>query len=108
MANHCALAVLVVSAAKPPHRCCQEDKAPAKTPGKGNGQSTSECCKTLDATFVSVAKLLTDFNDTFALDSYFVASVVFPNTSGFMPLAIELDTGPPFASSFAETVLQRG
>ena len=107
LANRCALALVVASTEERSHSCCQEDNAAAKTPGKGNEPSTGECCKTLDATFVSVAKQLTDFNASVALDSYFVALVVFPNASGFMPMAIALDTGPPFASSFAETVLQR-
>lgn len=106
MTDRCALAVLVASAAQPPHSCCQKDEAPPKTPGKSHEQSTGKCCKTLDATLVSVARQLPGFNASFALDSNFVALVVFPNTSGFMPLAIALDTGPPFASSFAETVLQ--
>jgi len=107
MTNRCALALVVASTEEPPHSCCREDNAAAKTPGKGNEQSTGECCKTLDATVVSVAKPLTDSTASFALDSSFVALVVFPNTAGFMPLAVALDTGPPFASSFAETVLQR-
>jgi hypothetical protein len=107
MANRCALVLAVASTEERSHSCCQEDNDAAKTPGKGNEQSTGECCKTLDATFVSVAKPLTDSNASFALDSSFVALVVFPNTAGFMPLTIALNTGPPFASSFAEAVLQR-
>lgn len=107
IANRCALALVVASTEERSLSCCQEDNAAARTSGKSNEQSTGECCKTLDATFVSVAKQLTDFNASFALDSYFVALIAFPNTSGLMPLAIALDTGPPFASSFAEAVLQR-
>ena len=107
MANRCALALVVTSTEKQSHSCCHEDNAVAKAPGKSDEPRTDGCCKRLDATFISAAKQLTGFNASFALDSYFVASVVFPDTSGFIPLAVELDTGPPFASSFAEAVLQR-
>ena len=105
MSDRCALATVVASAGERPHSCCQEDKAAAKSPG--NEQGAGECCKTLDATFVAVGKQLTDLSASFALYPNFTGLVVFPDTSGFMPLAIELDTGPPFASSFAEAVLQR-
>jgi hypothetical protein len=107
LANHCALAVMVAPAAEPSHSCCPENKAADKAPAKGKKQESGECCKTLHATLVPVAKQLTDFDASFALHSYFVALVVFPNTSGFMPGTGELDTGPPGENSFTHLVLQR-
>ena len=107
IANHCALAVVVASAEGRSHSCCHEDNAADKTPAKENKPESGECCKTLHATLVPVAKQLANFDASFALHSYFIALVVFPNTSGFMPGTGELDTGPPGENSFTHLVLQR-
>jgi hypothetical protein len=42
----------------------------------------------------------------FALQFYFVGPVISTNESRPVPV-LELDTGPPFANTFAESVLQR-
>jgi hypothetical protein len=42
----------------------------------------------------------------FALQLYFIGPIISTNASGPIPI-LELDTGPPFVHTFAESVLQR-
>ena len=107
IANHCALAVAVARTQKQSHNCCDKDKAGDKTPAKEGQQDGGECCKTLHVTLVPVAKKLVSSSCQPALHAYLVAAVVFPDAAQSTRSAAELDTGPPFAGSFAETVLQR-
>jgi hypothetical protein len=105
ISNHCVLAnVQHASHAKMScHQPCCGDQSPAKnTP-----ESATECCKTLRATLTGVA---TDFagydTSLFALQFYFVGPVISTNDSRPVPV-LELDIGPPFVHTFAESVLQR-
>jgi hypothetical protein len=107
IANHCALASLDTSARESVTRyhadcCC--DQSPAKKKHKND----TECCKTLHATLNAPAKKLVSYDTSlFALQLYFVAPVTLLNKPKVTLRGGELDTGPPFAGSFAESVLQR-
>jgi hypothetical protein len=105
--NHCALTGLLAMQAKPAFSSCHHC-AGDQSPAQNKNANDSECCKTLRATFVTAAKKLVGHDTSlFALQPYFVAQIIFPDDSeGGLP-TLEFDTGPPFAASFAEFVLQR-
>lgn len=105
--NHCALAGLLAMQAKPAigscHHCVGD-----QSPTKNKDANGSECCKTLRATLSGAAKDFAGYDTSlFALQLYFIASAISTNDSGPTPRVLELDTGPPFADTFAESVLQR-
>jgi hypothetical protein len=105
ISNHCALAELQrASKAKAScHQPCCNDQAPAKN----KTDSATECCKTLHATLSGATKDFAGYDTSlFALQLYFVGSVICTNDSTPIPV-LQLDTGPPFVSTFAESVLQR-
>jgi hypothetical protein len=107
LANHCVLAVAVARAQVPAHNCCGTDKAGDRAPAKERQQGGGECCKTLDVTLVPAVKNLTGFYCWSVLPAYLIAPVTLADAAQSTQTATELDTGPPCASSFAETVLQR-
>jgi len=107
LANHCVLAVAVARAQAQTHNCCSKDKAGDKTPPKERQQGGGECCKTLDVTLAPAVKNLTGFYCWSVLPAYLIALVTLADAAQSTQSATELDTGPPHASSFAETVLQR-
>jgi hypothetical protein len=105
ISNHCVLAdmqraSLVTASCHQP--CCGN-----QPPAKNTTENATECCKTLRATLTGAA---TDFagydTSLFALQFYFVGPVISTNESRPVPV-LELDTGPPFLHTFAESVLQR-
>ena len=105
ISNHCALGAFEYGKATATHAACHGGAdIPAKSPTEG-GQAP--CCKTLRATFAEVSKPLVPFDASgFSLQDYFVGRIDFSDCSE--PLRpLELDTGPPFSGSFAESVLQR-
>jgi hypothetical protein len=105
ISNHCVLAELQhVSQTK---GSCHQPCCGNQPPPKNTTESATECCKTLRATLAGAAKDFAGYDTSlFALEFYFVRSVIFTNDSG--PVSVlELDTGPPFVHTFAESVLQR-
>jgi hypothetical protein len=103
ISNHCALAVVEGGQSVTAHAACHgNESAPTKTPAKG---AQGPCCKVLRATLVKSASVAAD-TLAFSLQPYFVGIVVFPKQLHW-PQSFELDTGPPFSTSFAESVLQR-
>lgn len=78
---------------------------------KGNGgdsqrDSPLACCKTLQATPLSSNKILDYEAQLVALQFFIKADVRGLDTFAPTRLGEALDTGPPFAVSFAESVLQ--
>ena len=64
------------------------------------------CCKMLRATITGEAKALEVAGQNLVLfQNWIVAELISAPEKPLAPL--ELDTGPPFADSFAESVLQR-
>lgn len=107
IANHCVLASLDTVAKESVtrfHADCCGDQSPAKKEHKDE----TECCKTLHATLNASARTVVGYDTSlFALQLYFVAPVIFANAPKVTLRGGELDTGPPFAKTFAESVLQR-
>ena len=105
ISNHCALAELQ-RAAKTKASChlpCCDDQAPVKN----KTDNATECCKTLHATLSGATKDFAGYDTSlFAPQLYFIGSVISANDSRPIPV-LELDTGPPFVRTFAESVLQR-
>lgn len=105
ISNHCLLAELPTAskATSSCHQPCCGNQPPAKN----TTESATECCKTLRATFTGAAKDFVGYDTSlFALQFYFVGAVISTNDSRPVPV-LELDTGPPFVHTFAESVLQR-
>jgi hypothetical protein len=105
ISNHCVLAELkdASKARLSCHQPCCGNQPPAKSKDEG----AVECCKTLQATLSGAAKDFAGYDSSlFALQPYFIGPVISTNDSGPIPV-LKLDTGPPFVSTFAESVLQR-
>jgi hypothetical protein len=105
ISNHCALGALGGPKAEVAHASCHGSPvAPSDTPTKGE---SSPCCKNLRATLPTLAKVPTIGEiAAFNFDAYFARPFSF--LSEFQVyLLLELDTGPPGAPTFAESVLQR-
>ena len=105
ISNHCAFAELQHAAktkASCHQPCCGE-----QSPVKNKTDNPTECCKTLRTTLSGTGKEFAGYDGSlFALQLYFIGPVIFTNDSGPIPI-LELNTGPPFANTFAESVLQR-
>jgi len=105
ISNHCALGALTVAktrSATAPMHCHGNQPAPSK---KSN-EEEMPCCKMLRATVTSEAKIVEVTSKNFVpIQDWIVAELISAPATQLSPL--ELDTGPPFADSFAESVLQR-
>ncbi len=104
VSNHCALGA-IQSAGKVSiaHAHCHGQSAPA--PLKQQNGEDMPCCKTLKA--VTPAKISANPNVLdFTLKDYF-SIVLLADVSIGRAETLELDTGPPRALSFSESVLQR-
>jgi len=104
ISNHCALGELIAkthSAVTPMH--CHGNQP---TPSKKSSEEEMPCCKMLRATLIGEAKVVDVASKTFLqIQDWIVAELISAAETQLSPL--ELDTGPPFAGSFAESVLQR-
>jgi hypothetical protein len=105
ISNHCALGALVAvntkSATGAMH--CHSDQP---SPANNSDQKQTPCCKLLRATLAKTNISPTWDASAFVLQQYFVASLLFADQLRHASSLEELDTGPPFAVSFAESVLQ--
>jgi hypothetical protein len=106
ISNHCAMGALIAktnSAAAQMH-CHGTQPAPSNK----NSEGKTPCCKVLRATMTNDAKTVQVANKDFLpIQSAIIAQVFFANEAQLHRTPLELDTGPPFAGSFAESVLQR-
>lgn len=105
-ANHCAVACLLPqSGASSEHEHCPPSDAPTNS-GQPAGCDSLNCCKSLSAP-ATFAKKLAGYDKAFyRLKDYVVSEFIFPSDQ-HDALISELDTGPPPAHWFAESVLQR-
>ena len=104
ISNHCVLGALIAKthSALAPMHCHGNQPAPAKS----SGDEEMPCCKMLRATLTSEAKIVEIASNTFLpIPDWVVTELISAAETRLSPL--ELDTGPPFAGSFAESVLQR-
>ena len=104
ISNHCAVGGLIAktnSGVAPMH--CHGNQ---QTPSKKSSEEEMPCCKMLRATITSEAKIVEVASQNFVpIQNWSVAELISATETRRSPL--ELDTGPPFADSFAESVLQR-
>ncbi|HVF71608.1 MAG TPA: hypothetical protein VM940_08365 [Chthoniobacterales bacterium] len=105
ISNHCVLATVQPSPTAPVPSC--HGNPEPETPAKPEKESGVECCKILRATLTLLTKAApaTEHGLTAPfprIDNLFLA----PIPSLARP-PLELDTGPPGAVTFAESVLQR-
>ncbi|PZR79253.1 MAG: hypothetical protein DLM52_01335 [Chthoniobacterales bacterium] len=105
ISNHCVLGMLESAKAAVTHAACHEsERTPSKSPCQ---DEQSPCCKNLRATLVDLSIPLVSFDaSAFALQPYLVGLIRFPEQRDLLR-PLELDRGPPFSVSFAESVLQR-
>lgn len=106
VSNHCALGAVIAktNSTVAPMHCHGNQPAPSKK----NSQEEMPCCKLLRATVTSDAKIVQGANKNFLpLQIGIIAELIFANEALLHRTPLELDTGPPFADSFAESVLQR-
>ena len=106
LVNHCELAAATAPKPTQAHSCCENDKGAHKAPVKNNQHSSIACCKGGHPAIASIGETALSSDLSSAPPADLIASIVFRD----VPLSadiLELDTGPPFASSFAEVVLQR-
>ena len=107
ISNHCVLgaATTKTNSAVAPMHCHGNQPAPSK---KSNSEEEMPCCKLLRATVTSVAKTVQVANKNFLpVQIGIIAQIIFANEARLHRTSLEFDTGPPFADSFAESVLQR-
>ena len=86
------------------HAGCPGHDAPHDKGKKGE----MECCKSFPIASVDAAKNLGSYDaNVFALQLFLAVEVLAPESPQSALRPLELDIGPPFATSFAELVLQR-
>jgi hypothetical protein len=107
-ANHCVVACLAapISAESESHEHCAGSSEKPGDKEQSNDCDTRNCCKSLSAP-ASFAKKLAGYDKAFyTLKDYVVTEFVFATEQHDASIS-ELDTGPPRAHCFAESVLQR-
>src|SRR5438552_10206598 len=106
ISNHCAVGALIAksNSVVAPMHCHGNQPAPSK---KNSGEEMP-CCKLLRATVTSDAKTVQVTSKKFVpIQDWIVAELISAAEPQLHRTPLELDTGPPFAGSFAESVLQR-
>ena len=107
ISNHCAVGAMVAAKTQSPmaQMHCHGSQP---TPSKKNGDEKMPCCKVLRATLAGQGKIVqVASKDFLPIQSWIVTEVIFADAAQLHRPPQELDTGPPFAGSFAESVLQR-
>jgi hypothetical protein len=106
VSNHCALGGMIAkrnSAVAPMH--CHGSQP---SPSKKSGGEEMPCCKVLRATLTGEGKIVqVASKDFLPIQRWIVAEILFANEPRLHRATQEFDTGPPFAVTFAESVLQR-
>lgn len=107
ISNHCAVgAIFAAKMQSPMAQIHCHDTQPS--PSKKSGDEEMPCCKVLRATIAkdgTVVLGLLKFAQPTAYPK--TVEIVWLNSLPHASMANELDTGPPFVSSFAELILQR-
>jgi hypothetical protein len=107
ISNHCAVGAMVVAKTQSPMaqmHCHGKQSSPAKK----SGEEEMPCCKILRATLAGQGKTVqVASKDFLPIPNWIIAQVIFADKAQLHCPLQELDTGPPFVDSFAESVLQR-
>jgi len=106
LVNHCELAAATEPKPAQTHNCCEKGNVGDKPPLKDDQDKSIECCKGGHPAISPIAKKPVNRDFSLTAHFYVIALAPFPNGSSATAVP-ELDTGPPFAGSFAEVVLQR-
>jgi len=107
ISNHCVLTDWIgtqVAAAETAHAHCADHQQPDED---GEQKPALECCKTLAATALGAAKNHVGYKTGDFLPYRHSAARLCLLKLEHRASILELDTGPPGALSFAESVLQR-
>lgn len=106
VSNHCALAVFTPTPdALALHTHCH---GASSEPAKKNADEELPCCKVLRATITAnLAAPVNQQTGVMPAQDFFAAELLSIAEDHLQPLPEEIDTGPPFASSYAELILQR-
>lgn len=108
ISNHCALGALAAAKTRSdtaPMHCHGNQPAPSK---KSGGDEGIPCCRVLRATInANVQTPVTHETGLATAQSLVTAELLSLDHGHLQPLPEEVDTGPPFVSSFAELILQR-
>ncbi len=108
ISNHCAIGGLIgpkTQSSVTIMHCHNNQTSPSK---KSGNEEEMPCCKILRATITDAAKLVQATNkNLLPIQSWIVAEIIFADEAVLHLTSQELDTGPPFAASFTESVLQR-
>jgi hypothetical protein len=106
ISNHCVLRALITArmqSATTQMHCHGNQSPPAKNAGE-----EMPCCKVLRATITGEAKILQGPSKDFLLiQNWIPAELISADKMHIRCESDELDTGPPLAASFAESVLQQ-
>jgi len=105
ISNHCALGALTAArtySAMAPMHCHGNQPAPSKK----SSEEEMPCCKMLRATLAGEAKVVEVASQNFVPIQHWIVAELISAAEPRLP-ALELGTGPPFAGSFAESVLQQ-
>lgn len=79
-----------------------------RAPPKKQPEGAMQCCKLFPpASFAAVKNLVAAASHALGAQLFFALALFSPNESQLRLQPLELDTGPPFARSFVESVLQR-
>jgi hypothetical protein len=102
--NHCALGAVASQTMTPAvHGHC----AGHSQPSKPQSNDETPCCKILQALAAQSKANLGYSASSLVLKQYYVDHILLADLSAHDAPSLELDTGPPAAPSFSESVLQR-
>lgn len=105
--NHCALGAAAAAQMQSP-MAQMHCHGTQPSPSKKSGDDETPCCKVLRATLADQGKIVqVASKDFLPFQNWIIAEVIFADKAQLHRALLGLDTGPPFAASFAESVLQR-
>jgi hypothetical protein len=107
ISNHCAVGAMIAAKTRAPmtQMHCHGSQP---SPSKKSSEEEMPCCKVLRATLAGQGKIVKVASEDFlSIQNWIVVQIVFADKAQSHCAIQELDTGPPFAGSFAESVLQR-
>ena len=107
ISNHCAAGALVVvaKAQSAPRMHCHGSEP---SPSKKSSEEQMPCCKVLRATLAGQGKTVqVTSKDFLPIQTWIIAEAISAYEAQLHRPHLEFDTGPPFAASFAESVLQQ-
>ena len=107
ISNHCAIGGMVAAKSQSPmaQMHCHANQS---SPSKKSNEEEMPCCKVLRATLAGQGKTVqVTSKDFLPIQTWIIAEAISAYEAQLHRPQLEFDTGPPFAASFAESVLQR-